>query len=594
MRTQLRGIALRVWPAIALGWCCATLAADPNKVLRVAIVDIDTLDPQQTTDTYSTLVQGAIFEGLYEWAYLVRPARLVPNTAASPPEISDGGKTWTIRLRPGIFFSDDPAFGGKRRELVAEDYVYSMKRQLDPNLRVGGDPLTTDAIVGARAAVDAARQPGKKFDYDAPIEGLRALDRYTLQLRLVEPNYELIEGNLVNFAVAREVVDAAKGNIQARAVGTGPYRLKEWLRGTRLVLEANPNYRALSFPESPDPTYADLVRSMRGKQFPQVGLVEINLISEELPTLLEFEREKLDYVQFVTDTALSLLNNGKLRADYAARGIRYHAVPRSATSFVYFNLDDAVLGGMSREHIALRRAVVLGFDTEALVKVVYGGLAAPADQLIPPTVTGHDPGHPGKSLYDPAGARALLDRVGYVKRDADGFRTAPDGRPLTLTMLTRPERDTRDAETLWKKNMEAIGLRLQFRELPIQDLLKESAAGHYQLLHGASCCFAPLGYTILQLLYGKSPPDLNRSRFNLPEYDRAMEEYLRTPTGPAQIAPARTMSQLALNYAPMVPTVVRLLNSFVQPWLLGFYPSDIQVYWKYLDIDLGRRQSAMR
>ena len=114
--------------------------------------------------------------------------------------------------------------------------------------------ITTDAIAGARAVVDAARKPGSKFDYDAPIDGLRALDRYTIQIRLVEPNYSIVETQLAAiFAVAREVVTAAGGDIAARPVGTGPYRLKEWKRGSRLLLSANPNYRKITFPESADP-----------------------------------------------------------------------------------------------------------------------------------------------------------------------------------------------------------------------------------------------------------------------------------------------------------------------------------------------------
>ena len=75
----------------------------------------------------------------------------------------------------GIRFTDDPAFGGKPRELVAEDYAYSLKRRIDPNLRNGGDAALTDLFAGARAVVDAARKPGGRFDYDAPIEGIRAL-----------------------------------------------------------------------------------------------------------------------------------------------------------------------------------------------------------------------------------------------------------------------------------------------------------------------------------------------------------------------------------------------------------------------------------
>jgi oligopeptide transport system substrate-binding protein len=568
-----------------------TRAADPNKVLRLGLSEIEGMDPAQSNDDASQLIQAAIFEGLYELDYLARPTKLAPDTASAPPEITNDGKTWRVRLKSGIFFTEDAAFGGMPRELVADDYVYSMKRRLDPRLRYGGFPLATDAIIGARAAVDAARGSGAKFDYSAPIEGLRALDRYTFQLKLIEPNYPIAEELLTTPAVAREVVEAAQGNIQERAVGTGPYRLKDWRHGTRVILEANPNYRPVSFPESGDPTHAELISSMRGKVMPQIGVIEISLIEEELPLLLEFERGNLDYVEFITDVATKLLVNGALRPDLAQGGVRYYAVPRSLTSFMYFNLDDPVLGGMSREHISLRRALVLGYDTDALARIVYGGLAIATRQMIPPGVVGHDPNLPAKSLYNPDGAQALLDRTGYGKRDAQGYRMTPDGKPLTLAMLTRPNRDTREAETLWQKNMGTIGIRTSFREVPFQDMTKDAEAGKFQVLQGLSWGNSPQGLFIFSQLWGGESPAVNKSRFKLPEYDRAFEEYMRAAPGPDQLKFAQKMSELAQAYAPMVPTVVRLKNVFSQPWLLGVFPSPFGSYWKYLDIDIERRKA---
>src|SRR5438270_12409157 len=88
--------------------------ADPAKTLRVAFPVAETgFDPQATSDLYSDHVQRAIFETLYGFDYLARPYKRVPVTAAELPTIEDGGRTWTIRVRPGIFFADDPAFGGK-------------------------------------------------------------------------------------------------------------------------------------------------------------------------------------------------------------------------------------------------------------------------------------------------------------------------------------------------------------------------------------------------------------------------------------------------------------------------------------------------
>jgi len=585
---------LAVGPIIALWVACSVAAgaADPAKILRVASVDIETLDPHQYNDSPSFDVITAIFEGLYEWDYLASPAKLAPIGAIASPEVTDDGKTWTIRVRPGIYFTDDPAFGGKRREVVADDWVYSLKRWLDPNLRRGGAPIVTDLLVGARAVVDAARRSGATFDYDRPIAGLRALDRYTVQLKLNEPNFPNIENYLTTCAIAREVVEAAGADIRTRAVGTGAFRLKEWKRGSRIVLEANRGYRPVRFPESNDPALAPLVRTMQNKTLPQIGGVEISVIEEDVTRLLEFDRGRLDYVELRGEIANRLLAHGKLRPEYAARGIVRHVFPEPYLFSFYLNVADPVVGGMSNERVALRRAIALAIDTENLVRVVYAGQALPANQLVPPRVTGHDPELPPRPPHDHVAANALLDRFGYGKRDRDGYRRAPDGKPLTLTLSLRSAGISREIQTLWKKDMDAIGLRMSYRLTPFQDVIKELEAGKFQLYFGGYGGI-PSGYAELIQLYGKEPPTVNFSRFKSVEYDRAMDEYLKSPAEAVQIATARRMSDIARTYVPMIPAIFRLENNFVQPWVQGFSPQVFQTYWKYLDIDLARRREGI-
>jgi ABC-type transport system substrate-binding protein len=403
-------------------------AADANKVLRLAFPDISALDPQQIHDLYSVRIVQQIFEGLYQYSYLAEPVRVVPNTAAAMPAIGDGGKRWTIRLRPGIRFTDDPAFGGHPRELVAEDYVYSIKRWLDPNLKAGGDVTLTDLIVGARPLVDAARNPGGHFNYDAPVAGLRAVDRYTLEIRLTAVDYTLLErlASWRAFAVAREVIEARGADSSAQPVGTGPYRLKEWRRGSRIVLEAKPDYRPLLFPEDIDPAYAEFAAGMKGVKLPAVGRIELDIIEEELPELLKFDKGDFDYALLGGATSQRLLRDGKLRPEYAARDVRHVRYVVPALTYTYFNMDDPIIGGYTPDRIALRRAIGLGFDVPEFIRVVQGGDGLPATQLLPPGVDGHDPRLPKGASYDPTAARALLDRFGYRDRDGDGYRERPD------------------------------------------------------------------------------------------------------------------------------------------------------------------------
>jgi len=350
--------------------CVAAYAADPNKVLRIASDDIDTLDPIQLQDKYSNDIASVIFEGLCEWDYLGSPPKPVPRTAVAFPTISADRKTWTVKVKPGIFFTDDPAFKGKPRELVAQDYVYSIKRYLDPNLRGGGEPQATDLILGMKPVVDAARKAGGKMDYDANVEGLRALDKYTLQFKFSEPNYPIGVSLLMVLAHAREVVEAAGGDIQARPVGTGPYVLKEWQRGSRVVLEANPRYRSLTFPESDRPEVAKLVSQMKGKKLPAIGRVEMLIIEEQPVRLLEFDRNKLDYIELRGEAVGRFLKDGELDPTLAKRGVTRIPYASNSIRSLYVNMEDPVLGQMDNAHVALRRAMSLAIDVPTLIKEI--------------------------------------------------------------------------------------------------------------------------------------------------------------------------------------------------------------------------------
>jgi oligopeptide transport system substrate-binding protein len=573
--------------------------ADPAKTLRVAFPVAETgFDPQASSDLYSSHVERAIFDALFAYDYLARPYRLVPNTAAAMPEVSDGGRTWTIRVRPGIYFADDAAFKGRKRELTAADYVFSWKRLLDPRMRSPFAWFLDGKLEGADEVLAAARKAGR-LDYDTPIPGLQALDRYTLRIRLKEPDY-ILQGYMSHqamAAVAREVVEAygdASGWAMANPVGTGPYRLKEWRRGQRIVLEANPGYREEFFPANGEDADRDLIARMKGKRLPQIGRIEIAIVEESNPRLLAFNSRDLDYVNVPSDLADHVFDEAdRLRPDYAAQGVRLQRIVQPALQYAYFNMEDPVVGGYGNERIALRRAIVMAFDNPGLIRTVYQGQAYPATQPIPPNVPGHDPAFNSRVRHDPQAAKALLDKFGYRDRDGDGFRELPDGAPLTIVMGSATTARDREFDELWKRSMNALGIRLEFLKQKWPDLLKMGRAGQLQMWRVGWITAYGEGDAFAQLLYSRNIGQSNYSRFARPEYDELYRQSRRLPDGPERNKVYRRMSEIVAAYNPWELGVYTIESTVLYPWVLGYKK---HVYWehpwKFFDIERTRRTAA--
>ena len=572
---------------------------DMNKVLRVSFPVAETgFDPQAAGDIYSNAVNRVVFDAPYRYDHLARPMKLVPNTAVALPEISPDGRTWTIRIRPGIYFSDDPAFKGRKRELVAQDYVYSWKRILDPRMRSNALNVLDGRIVDPAGVIAKARQDGR-LDMDATIEGLQAIDRYTIRLKLNFADSELLSNlSTSQFgAVAREVIEAyadAAGWAMANPVGTGPYLLKEWRRGQRIVLEANPGFREVRYPQSSDPADKAIMAKLKDKRIPLVGRVEVSIIEESNPRLLAFRNQEIDYVGVPSDLVWNVLDPpATLKPELAKEGVVLGRGVQPAITYTYFNMEDPVVGGYTPDRIALRRAIGLAYNVPEEIKVIRQGQAFPANQVVPPTVSGHDAKRPTKGTFDPAAARALLDRFGYKDRDGDGFRELPDGKPLVLTLASAPSAAERQFDELWVRSMKAIGVRLEFRKEKWPDLLKAGRLGQLQMFTLGNISTTPEGFDFLGLLYGPHSGFSNLARFRLPEYDRLYEKARAMPHGAEREAIMQKMGELVSAYAPWNVTVFRYESVLVHPWVGGYkYNGFAQHPWQYFDVDVERRRAA--
>jgi ABC-type transport system substrate-binding protein len=584
------------------GWAASGQVRAP-KVLRYAFrVAESGFDPAQVQDLYSNTVMANIFDAPLTYDFLARPAKIVPNTSEAMPLISDDFTTLTLRLQPGIHFQDHPVFGGRVRELVAEDYVYSIKRFFDPKYKSPRIYLLENAEILGLAALRTAALKGAKFDYDREVEGVRALDRYTLQLRFAKPSprfYLNLADSAFLGAVAREVVESCdEKQIMGQPIGTGPFRLVDWRRSSRIMLERNPGYREVFYSaQSPDGNAGSQAVAARltGRKLPMIDRVEVYIVEENQPRWLAFLNGEHDLVDEIPyDFADLIIPNNRLAPNLVKRGVQFDRAPRATVDMALFNMEHPVVGGYAPENVALRRAIGLAYPVEDEIRLVRKGQSIPSQSPVPPITVGFDAGFKSEmSQYSPARARALLDAYGYIDRDGDGWRERPDGSPLVLQMATQPDQLSRQLDELWRKHMEAIGIAIDFKPAKWPENLKSSRAGKLMMWRVGWSATSPDGDTFLSLGYGPNKGQANHARFDLPAFNALYALQRTLPDGPQRDAAFFAAKKYFVAYTPYKFVGHRIETSIWHPWVTGFrrHPF-MRDFWQYVDIDPAAQAGA--
>ena len=584
------GLSLAIFVAFAV-FAPAASAADMNKVIRhVFPAGEEGFDPAAAHDLYSGTVEQAIFETLLTYDYLARPSKLVPLTAEAMPEVSDKGQTYTIKLKKGIHFTPDPAFKGVKRELTAADYVYSWKRLMDPAIHSPWTWLLDGKIVGLDEQAEKAKKGGK-FDYAAKVAGLEVVDKYTLRIRLKQPDYNLpyVLAHEPMSAVAHEVIAAygdSGGRTMSNPVGTGPYKLANWIRSSKIYLEANPDFRGFTwdFKAGSDPDDARIVAEMKGKKMPQIGRIEISIMEEDQSRLLAFQNGELDLMNMEGPLAPKVFSGGALTPEMQKKGVKLSRFVDPEISYHYWNLQDPVVGGLSKEKIALRRAMAMAYPVDEEIRVVRNGQAVEAQFPIPPGVVGHDPAYKSSVKYDVAGANALLDKFGY-RKGADGYRTLPDGKPLVIRYASRPDSLWRQMDEMWKKTLDSIGIRMEVQKDKFAELLKLEKQCKLMMRTASWIADYPDADNFMQLLYGRNIYQSNNACAQIPEYDKLYEQTLKLPDSPERNRLYHEMAKIIENYAPWRLDISRYRNMLAQPWVVGYKKHPIlRAEWQYIDV----------
>jgi ABC-type transport system substrate-binding protein len=576
----------------------ARAAVTGPRVLRYAFPVAESgFDPAQISDTYSRTVTAHIFEALYGYDHLARPAKIVPLTADGLPEVSDDFCRWTFKVQPGIYFADDPAFKGQRRELTAPDFVFAIKRYADPAVK---SPLWASVEDWRMPGLAALRQWSLEhktpFDYDAPIEGMRVLDRYRFELRFEVPRPRFIETMAVSDlfgGVAREVMQAYGDKIAEHPVGTGPFRLAQWRRSSLIVLERNPAYRPRVWESSPGADDAEgqaIAERLRGRRLPLLDRVEISIIEEAQPRWLSFLNGQHDYIDRLPPEFIQVaMPGGQVTPHLAKQGVRGVITLVSDVTFTYFNMADPVVGGLAPQQVALRRAISLATDVEREIRLVRRGMAIPAQSPVLPHLTGYDPAFKSEmSEYSPARAKALLELHGYADRDGDRWRELPDGQPLVLQFATQPDQQSRQLNELRKKDMDAIGIRVEFKTAKWPENLKAGRSGKLQIWALASSASGGDGQGMITRYFGPQAGNQNIARFRLPALDTIHERMTVLPDGPERLQLFEQAKKIAVAYMPYKLHTHRLVADMMHPGLTGWRrPLFWNEWWHFVDVEPG-------
>ncbi len=574
-------------------WAQAPAAATaPPKTLRIVFNAAETgFDPVQTSDIYSAIASDHIFEALYHYDHLARPYKIKPNVAAGMPEVADDYRRFVVRLKPGVHFADDPAFKGRKRELVAQDVVYSFKRYFDPKTKSPAySGMEEEGFVGLDAVRADALKRKKDFDYDREVEGVKALDRYTVQFKLERPRPRFLYTLAGVSLMAREVVETYGDNIMEHPVGTGPYRLVQWRRSSFMAFERNPNFREVFYDAEPNPDDAEgqaLLARLKGRRLPMIDRVEVNVIEQSQPRWLAFLNSEFDIVEVPVEFVAVAAPQGKVAPNLSKRGIALYRVLRSTVTMSYFNMEDPVVGGYTPEKVALRRAIGLATDVQKEIDLIRRGVGVPAQSGVAPHTFGFDPAYRSEnSEFNLPKAQALLDLYGYIDRDGDGWRDLPDGKPLLIEYATQSDATSRQFDELRKKSMDALKIRIEFKVNQWADQIKLARAGKLMMWQLGSSSTSPDGQGALDRAYGPSSGSGNFARFKLPAFDALYRRINDLPDGPEREALFTEANKLVTAYMPYKFHVYMMATDLTHPWVIGYRrPNFWNDTWQYMDIE---------
>jgi len=520
------------------------------------------LDPAQAVSLYANFIAVNLYDTLYRYKYLARPYQLHTNLAAAMPTVSDDGLQLTIPIKKGVRFSNDPAFeNGLGREVHAQDFVYSIKRHFDPDTRAQGAWLWQNRIEG----LDAWKTEGS--DYEKEISGLRALDNYTIQIRLTRPFPQLVHTLTQGYAaiVPREAAEKYGQALSSHPVGSGPFTLKS-RDSVRAVLTRNPHFRQEPFvleDEGYDPTSQGEIglQALQGKIPPFIDQLEFEFITEDAARWNAFSAGELHFIKVPVsqfDTVLSSRNPPTLSKEF--EGVfHFEASAEAGLIYTNFNMADERIGyhpeeAQNRRNHALRCAMVKAFDWKKRNEIFFYDIGHVFPGIIPPAVPEYEPD--GNRTYiqrDLQGARELLQENGW---NEENLPVLEYGFPNSVT--------ERQIFEQFRNFMMDIGYPAnKLRPMIFAtygDYQRAYSQGKVTLINSSWTMDYPDVENTMQLYYGpNAAPGSNSASYNNQEYNRLFEAAASMNESPQRTEIYREMNDLLISDCASITGISRTL-----------------------------------
>ncbi len=584
---------------------------EPDGMLHLYLPqEMKGFDPVQADEEITSICVLNVYDQLYEYHYLKRPFELVPCLAEGMPDVSEDGKTVRIRLRKGIRYADDPCFGktgGKGREMVASDVVFCFKRLMDVHVEAKGTWVLEGKVIGldefheasGKARPNPARAVYTKEEGYPEVEGLRAVDDHTLEIRLTEryPQLKWVLAMGYTSIYPPEAVARYGELFLEHPVTTGPYVVEEYVPSQKLVLVRNPTYRTDDlYPSDAQPGDEERGRlEHAGRHLPLNDRVVATVFKETQPMWLYFQSGFLDRVGIPKDNFAGAIDpkTKDLLPEMRARGITLDKDPRLEVIYECFNMKDPVVGQTEKGR-AIRRAMSLANDDDWAREHLYNDRVSPVPGPIIQEFPEFDPAfvNPWKKRPDETRAQ-VLDRARKVLADA-GF---PGGSGIPV--ITQEVQD----DTLSSQHFQAaqrdfaeIGIRTEAYKVTWQEMntrISKAQAQMWGISWGADY---PEAQNFLQLFYGPNKsPGPNGSNYENPAFDALYQKAQNLPEGPERTALYRQMQRIVVDDCVWIFKYRRLQFNLIHPWFRGYRYNDINAkYYKYCRADSAARREATR